>query len=340
MNTSMWVKALRIIPRISKEEWIKLDLISRWLVATRSAVIIMTFTSAAIGGLLAFRDAPDAFSWGRWLLAALGLVLAHATNNMVNDLTDFKRGVDQNNYYRTLYGPQPVQQGLMSQRELLIYISITGIVAVAAGIPLVLFGGLPALLLMLFGIFFVLFYTFPLKYIALGEAAVLLIWGPLMVVGTYYVSTGISDWNILAQVALASLPYGLGATAVIFGKHIDKLEQDRAKKIYTLPVVIGEKAGRWVVRAMFVLMYLLPFYLVMSGYFTPMVLMVLLALPAIPRIWKIYSKPRPNEKPDDLQEGVWPLWFSAASFTHTRSYGLYFMLGLILDVVLKRLLAG
>ena len=56
MNVSMWGKALRVIPRVSKDEWIGLDVISRWLIATRSAVLIMTFISAAIAGILAFRD--------------------------------------------------------------------------------------------------------------------------------------------------------------------------------------------------------------------------------------------------------------------------------------------
>ena len=38
MNFSMWRKALQVIPRISKEEWDKLDIVSRWLIATRAAV--------------------------------------------------------------------------------------------------------------------------------------------------------------------------------------------------------------------------------------------------------------------------------------------------------------
>jgi 1,4-dihydroxy-2-naphthoate octaprenyltransferase len=316
VNFKMWLKALRVIPRITNEEWTKLDIISRWLIATRSAVIIMTFTAGAIGGILAFRDAPAAFNVWRWVLVVFGLIFAHATNNMVNDLTDFKRGVDLNNYYRTLYGPQPIQQGLMSQKEVLVYIAITGLIAVCAGIPLILFGGLPVLVLM----------------------AVLLIWGPLMVGGGYYAVTGTSDWNILWKVAIASLPYALGATTVLFGKHIDKLDQDKAKKIFTLPVIIGETAGRWAVRIMFILMYLLPIYLVVAGYFSPFILVCLLGLFSLPKVWKIYGKPRPTEKPDDLEEGVWPLWFSAGSFVHTRAYGLYFMLGMIMDVAFKRLL--
>ena len=65
----------------------KLDIISRWLIATRAAVLIMTFISAAIAGLLAARDGQ--FDLGSWLLLVLGLVFAHATNNLLNDLTDY-----------------------------------------------------------------------------------------------------------------------------------------------------------------------------------------------------------------------------------------------------------
>ncbi len=42
-NISMWGKALTVMPRIDKAEWDALDIVSRWLIATRSAVIIMTF---------------------------------------------------------------------------------------------------------------------------------------------------------------------------------------------------------------------------------------------------------------------------------------------------------
>ncbi len=139
MNVSMWWKALRIIPRIDRAEWQKLDVISRWLIATRAAVLLMTFISAAIPGLLALRTGQ--FDLGRWLLLVFGLIFAHATNNLLNDYTDYKRGVDKDNYFRTQYGPQPLQSGLMSERELLTYAAITGAIAVAAGIPLVISGG-------------------------------------------------------------------------------------------------------------------------------------------------------------------------------------------------------
>ena len=48
MNVAMWGKALRVIPRVDKDEWNSLDVVSRWLIATRSAVLVMTFNAAAI----------------------------------------------------------------------------------------------------------------------------------------------------------------------------------------------------------------------------------------------------------------------------------------------------
>ena len=80
----------------------------------------------------------------------------------------------------------------------------------------------------------------------MGEIAVLIVWGPLMIGGPYYVMSQQWDWNVV----WASLPYVLGVTTVIFGKHIDKRDIDKAKKIYTLPVVLGEKLSRYAVLGM------------------------------------------------------------------------------------------
>src|SRR5512136_2720635 len=98
MNFAMWRKALQVIPHVTKEEWDRLDVISKWLISTRAAVLIMTFISAAIAGILAFQDGK--FNLLHWVLVAFGLVMAHGTNNLLNDITDYSRGVDQDNYYR------------------------------------------------------------------------------------------------------------------------------------------------------------------------------------------------------------------------------------------------
>ena len=329
MNVAMWGKALRVIPRIEKEEWNRLDVIARWLIATRSAVLIITFISAAIAGLLALRDGR--FNLGLWLLLTLGLLLAHATNNLLNDLTDYLKGVDKGNYFRAQYGPQPLEHGLLTVRQLLIYAALTGLLALAAGAYLVYLRGAPGLALLGLGAFFVLFYTWPLKYIGLGELAVLIVWGPLMIGGGYFVVTGVWDWNVV----LAGLPYALGATTVIFGKHIDKYADDRAKGIATLPVLLGERNARYAALAMMALQYALVLYLVGSGYFTPAPLLALLALRTVPLVAGVYLRPKPEQRPAEYPAETWPLWYVAFAFLHNRRFGLLYLLGLIGEVVLR-----
>lgn len=326
MNVTMWRKALQVIPRIGNEEWESLDVISKWLISVRAAVLIMTFLSAAIAGILAIQD--GSFNLGRWLLLSIGLIMAHATNNLLNDYIDYKRGVDQDNYYRSQYGPQVLVHELMTPRQLLTYAAVTGLVALAAGIALILIqGGLTWILLAL-GAFFVLFYTWPLKYIGLGEIAVLIVWGPLMIGGGYYVITGNWEWNVI----LASLPYALGVTGVIFGKHIDKFEMDREKKIYTLPVILGEKISRYTALGMIFLQYLMVVYLVITGFFTPLMLIVFFSIPVLLQIIPIFRNPKPDEKPEDYPD-VWPNYFVAAAFVHNRRFGMLFLLGLILNTI-------
>jgi len=331
MNVTMWRKALNVIPRITKEEWEQLDVIARWLISSRAAVLIMTFLSAAIAGILALQ--AGSFSFPRWLLLVIGLVMAHGTNNLLNDFTDYLKGVDQDNYYRSQYGPQTLVHGLLTRRQLLTYAAASGLIAIAAGAILVYLQGGFSWLFLGLGVFFVLFYTWPLKYIALGEIAVLIVWGPLMIGGGFYVITGAWDWNVL----LASLPYALGVTGVIFGKHIDKYEMDRSKGIHTLPVVLGEKVSRFFLLGMIFLQYGMVLYLVLTGFFTPVLLIVFFSLKVLADILPMFRGPRPVEKPANYPD-VWPNYFVAAAFVHNRRFGLWFLLGLILDTVLRWLI--
>ena len=108
MNLAMWRKALQVIPSVSKTEWDQLDIVSKWLISTRAAVLIMTFSRRLLAGLFAGRD--NSFSFIPWLALTFGLIMAHASNNLFNDFTDYVRGIDQKNYYRAMYGPQPLME--------------------------------------------------------------------------------------------------------------------------------------------------------------------------------------------------------------------------------------
>ncbi len=329
IDVKMWGRALDQMPKLSQSEWQALDPVAKWLIACRASVLFMTFTAAALGGLMAWRD--GVFQWDTWLATVLGLMFAHATNNLLNDYTDSRRGIDKDNYYRNQYGVHVLEDGLMDERQFWRYVGVT------AGIALLLGGWLVwqrsglTIDLMLAGAFFVLFYTWPLKYYGLGEPAVLLVWGPLMVGGSYYVLAGSWSWDV----TWLSLLFALGPTTVLFGKHTDKLEADRGKRVNTLPVILGERRARYCVLTMIAAQYLLSIVLVANGSFGWPLLLVLLNLPRLPDLFRVYREPKPDAAPAGYPQDVWPLWFSAHAFRHTRHFTSLFLLGVILDTLLS-----
>ncbi|OFX22049.1 MAG: ubiquinone biosynthesis protein UbiA [Bacteroidetes bacterium GWA2_31_9b] len=329
----IWINALRVIPQVTQEEWNRYDFISRWLIASRAAVFIMTAIAAGIGGLLAYRT--GFFSWYIFLLSFFGLVLAHATNNLLNDYVDYNKGVDKDNYYRAQYGPHPLENGFVTRNKFIAYIVVTGILALSAGLLITYQVGLSTLWVLLPGLFFLLFYTWPLKYFGLGEISVVLVWGPLMIGGTYFVVSG-GQWS--NWVALVSLVYAFGPTTVLLGKHTDKLAEDKAKGIRTLPVIIGEKISRYSVIGLWILQYALVIFLVVTAQLGPAVLLILLSIPKFIKESKVMLKKRPDKAPEGELGKGWPLYLVHRAFVFNKSFGMLFLLGLIIDVILLKII--
>jgi 1,4-dihydroxy-2-naphthoate polyprenyltransferase len=308
----------------------RVDVVSRWLVLTRASVLPMTITAAAIAGLLAaFHD--ENVRWGLLVLAAVGLVLAHVANNLMNDLFDLEVGSDSDTYPRALYAPHPVLSGMISRRGLLTSAIVVNAADLAILVVLLVFRGWPMVVFALSGFLLSVAYTAPplrLKKHGLGEATVLVVWGPLMVGGTYYAATGHVPFAIFA----ASLPYALLCTAVLMGKHIDKIPWDEPDGTRTLPVLLGEAKARALTQGMMISFYVLVVLLVGTGTFPIAALIALLALHKLATVWTPFSQPKPAEPPENFP--IWPLWFAALAFVHTRRAGGLLVLGLIVGVIL------
>ncbi len=332
LDFRMWYRALKVIPHLERNEWDALDPVSKWLVAARGAVLIMTFFSALIGGLLAF--SAGSASILLLVLTVIGLVLAHGASNLLNDYWDTRMGVDEGNYFRAQYGPHPLISGFMTARQLLMWVFATLCVAMLAGLYLMLVRGPWIILFAAVGLLLMMTYSgkpYPLKRIGLGEIAVFIIWGPLMIGGTFYVLRGV----LPLWVILASLPYTLGVTLVLFGKHIDKIDYDRKKSIRTLPVLLGEKWARMASIAIIVLMFLTSVLLVAGGYLGLPVLLVALSIPGALTAIRVFTRSRPLARPADYPADAWPLWYVGFSFIFNRNFGGLFVLGLMLDIALK-----
>ncbi len=306
-----------------------MDGVSKWLILVRACVFSMTLTSGVIGGLLA-ATAPQP-NWLFFGLALIGILIAHAANNLINDYFDLALGVDASeDYARAKYAPHPILSGLITRRQMLGAILLLNLLDAAIMVYLTVVRGWPVLVFALVGLFISVFYVAPplrLKRIGLGELGVTLVWGPLMIGGTYFVTAGaIPSW-----VWLASLPYALLVASVLIGKHIDKIAQDAPGGTHTLPVILGEKASLRLNQIIFVLFYVAVIGLVITGSLSVWLLVTLLSIPLLIETIKLYSAPKPAEPPENYP--VWPLWFVSIAFRFTRQAGFLFILGLLLHLI-------
>ena len=334
-----WKKTFtQLVKMDDKGEWDALDVLSKWFVATRSAVGRITLYSGFIGGLYVWQylySQGKPFNFLTWIILILGLFIAHGTNNLINDFTDFSRGIDKDNYFRTQYGVHPLAQGFWDKPTHLRWFAISGILAVLSGVYALYYTQFSPVVMWFFGVgaFILLFYTYPLKYFAVGELSIFLIWGPMMIGGVYFVLTGQWNWEVI----LASIPIGATVVTINLGKHTDKLREDKTKGVTTLPVLVGETMARYITMFAILAAYVIILYLVfVAHFFTPVMLLVFLAYkPALVAL-KRFSSPRPTEPPAGYP--IWPRWFSTVCFVHNIAFSNYFVLALIIDTLLKTFL--
>jgi 1,4-dihydroxy-2-naphthoate octaprenyltransferase len=343
MNSTlaMWRKSVtELVKMDDKHEWDALDLLSKWFIATRSTVGTITLYSGLVGGLLAWqylRASGRSFDFLTWIVLTLGLFIAHGTNNLINDYIDYRRGIDKDNYFRTQYGVHPLAQGFWDRRTHLLWFAVSGTLATLAGVYALFYTHFAPLVVWFFafGAFILIFYTYPLKYVGIGELSIFVIWGPLMIGGVYYVLTGVWSWLVL----LASLPVGLNVVTINLGKHTDKLKEDLGKGVRTLPVLLGETTARYVTISAIALSYIVVAYLVfVPRFLTPIMLAVILAYKPARLALQRLSKPRPSGPPAGYP--IWPRWFSTVCFVHNRAFSNFFVLALIADTLFKTVVPG
>lgn len=306
-----------------------LDGLTRWVVVTRAAVLPMTLFAGLVAGLLAVR--ADGFSTWMFGLALLGILLAHTSNNLMNDLADTDVGLDTALYPRALYAPHPILSGLVTRTQLLGAIAACTLADLVIMVVLASRRGWPVIAFAVGGFLLSYAYTAPplrLKKHGLGEPDVFLTWGPLMVAGTYFSAVGRLPW----QVWVASVPYGLLCTTVLMGKHIDKIRYDAPTGTRTIPVILGEDRARAATIGLVLGFYVTVVAAVAVQALPWPSLVVLGYLPIARKVTRALRSPRPAEPPKGFP--VWPLWFAAICFVHTSRAGALLVLGLTVSAVL------
>ena len=165
----------------------------RFFLATRLPFLSATVVPVFLGLAAAAYDRH--FSLGLAALTLLGAVAVHLGLNVTNDIFDTLSGVDAVNFTPTKFsgGSRVLQYGLVTMRQMIALAAVFYAVAIIVGLVLVALSGLGLLWLGVAGILVSYFYTAPpvrLVHRGLGELCVALGFGPIMVLGAYFVQTG------------------------------------------------------------------------------------------------------------------------------------------------------
>ena len=184
------------------------------------------------------------WDWPILIASMLAVALLHCAGNLLNDYFDFLSGVD-----RKVEGDEGrpgrlLVRGELRGKDVLAEAMVCLMAVLPVGFYLLWRCG-PGLLWFAAGAFVGLYcYTGPplkLKYRALGEPLIFLVFGPLLMLGAGYAQTSKLEWMAL----LLSIPVGLATTAILAANNIRDQKEDHVAGIRTLAQVVGIRALRW-----------------------------------------------------------------------------------------------
>ncbi|MFQ5435000.1 MAG: 1,4-dihydroxy-2-naphthoate polyprenyltransferase, partial [Anaerolineae bacterium] len=221
-NIKIWIEAMR----------------PRTLPLAVASIILGTFLAAAAGGL----------RLGVALLAGLTAVLLQILSNLANDYGDSVHGAD----HVERAGPKrAVQMGAISAAAMKRAMILFALLSVVSGLGLIWLALGTAVLWLFLGfgllgaaaIWAAINYTAggnPYGYAGLGDLFVLIFFGLVGVVGSYYLQTQAWDWLAL----LPATSCGLLSVAVLNVNNIRDIESDKQAGKISIPVRLGPERAR------------------------------------------------------------------------------------------------
>ncbi|HEY7281026.1 MAG TPA: LLM class flavin-dependent oxidoreductase [Actinomycetota bacterium] len=241
-----------------------------------------SFTASAVPPVAAGALAAlyGKFSWPLFLGALFGLVFLHVGTNVANEIYDVRKGADKITSPRASHA---LLKGRIGEREAFTIVALAFAAATAIGVWLIVERGWPVVVLGLAGLIGGWGYTAPpleYKFRALGLPLVFLLFGPLSVIGAYFVITGGFEWATVA----VSIPVGLLVAAILHGNEWRDISEDARAGGVTLSIRIGRRFAHWVYLALVVGAYLALGGAVLFEALPVQALLALLSMPLLVRV--------------------------------------------------------
>jgi 1,4-dihydroxy-2-naphthoate octaprenyltransferase len=252
-----------------------------WYRAARPRTLTATYVPLGAAAVIALQD--GVFNLWTFVLSVLAALLLQIAANLINEYYDFRRGAEE---LKQAGQGMILKSGLLRPREVLIGAVVTVLGGVLIGLYLLAQSGPLLLWIGLGGVLVAILYTagpFPLAYNGLGEAAVGLFMGPLMVLGAYYVMAAQFSWTPV----LVGIPIGLMSAAILDANNVRDVEADRAVRKRTLAVLLGQQAARWEYALLVSGAYALVVALIAAGVMPWPTVLVALSLPEAIRLVRV-----------------------------------------------------
>ena len=262
-----------------------------WFKAMRVPFLTATVVPVVIGSSLAWQD-TSGFMWMRFWMTLVGALLIHVGTNLANDYFDHISGNDEANPNPTPFsgGSRVIQDGLIAPRSILLA-AITALVF-GSGVGLylnALSGGNVILALGAVGVFLGVFYSakpFRIGYASFGELAVGIGFGPLIVLGSYYVQAKTMPLGAF----LVSIPVGILIALVVFINEFPDYAADKAVGKRTLVVILGKRMAVILYHLLLAGAYICVLLLVIFKYLPNICLIVFLSLPLAVKAFMVSRK--------------------------------------------------
>ena len=250
-----------------------IEKIKTWLRAIRPFSFTGCVIPVTLGAILAIKQ--NKFQFEYYILSVVAILFLHAAVNLLSDHDDYENKVDTKDSYGS---SGVILEDLLSSKQ----VHRGGILCLILGSLLGLFlsyeKGIFVLIIGLVGAFSGYSYTgkpLNLKYKGLGAPLVFLLFGPLMVIGSYYVQMQ----QISIEAFYISIPVGLLTTAILHANDIRDIFHDEKAGIKTLSLLVGKDNAKKIYYGMLILSYV---FIIVMIFFAVLPLWSLLCLITLP----------------------------------------------------------
>ena len=222
-----------------------------WLTLPRFQFLPLTVIMVSLGTAIAAYEGY--FHLGHFLLAMIGSILVHMTVNIINDYHDYVDGIDLNTQGTPFSGGSGVLPlNLLKPKQAFWFATICLLIAMVIGFYFVMKRGWLLFPLLLLAGFSAYFYNVYLSKWHIGEIFAGLCFGPLLVLGSYYVQTGRYSWETL----VASLAPGILTSNLLVLNEFPDREADRKGGRRHWVITLGKKDASYLFVALLTASYL------------------------------------------------------------------------------------